>query len=1129
MNTKFLSAGALLLVLGGAAHAQVNPPFCIETPPGGVNLTPVSIYQASINPSVQRVVPGGTAILFGDGSNAKTYSWQQGSGPPVQFQYYGFTSRISFAVPQAPPDGPWAITMKLCAGYLDGFSEATGLVWIDVPPVVVVTAPAAVAEGSGVTIDASGSHDPDEEVVAIKLTQLSGPTVTVTQNQGVIKFTAPQSGFGAALSFQLDVSDARFVTSKIIDIQVTSPSGATSSINTFAGGGGYLNSPPLSVSINPAGVAIGPDGAVYFTDQTPVAYTGSEVLRIDPITKEVTRVVGNGVIAYTGDDGPAINASLSGPLSLAFDGAGNLWIADSGNNAVRRVTADPRFDPGNPTALPGGPITANSVITTITRAIHRPNALVFDSTHTVLYISTGSTIDSIPYIAKIIVAFNITNGSSATIVGGCGVNPCVAAAEGIPGYSAYINPQALAIDSSNNLYIANGQSAGPLSILRLDGPNTTSQGTLHLITGVLPASVFSCSSAGVAGNLSLVLPAGMVFDRQGDLLVTDGYSQSICKISMDASGHVAQDSIVSSIGGGGSPPYPSYIGAPGNGDNGPATQARFSRPTGIAVDDIGDIYFSDSGYGRIRKIDTSGTISSVAGMGQTVYGGDGNPALSSTLESPVSVATDSQGNLYIAQVGVVRRVDHATNVISSVAGNQGAGLYAPGCTPLSPYSTGDGGQAICASITANAVAVDAKGNLYIAGYATVRRVDVNGVITTIAGNQTAGYSGDGGSATSASINRPQGIAVDQLGNVYISDTGNNRIRRVSQGIITTVVNMSGSAEPLCNGGANSPTGCAGDGGPAQYAMLNAPSGIAVDAAGNLYIADTGAIGIRHVAIDPVSKRVEPYSVISTVYWSVGTLYGGTFCTGLDSFECLFDPVSIGLDAGGNLYIGDGALRTALNYFGNAVVRLAAPSCNGAVCVARAEGYGDGFTRLTLHGTGGYSGDGGYAEFSELNNPNGVAVDPMGNIYVADTYNNRIRIITGVATAGIDTVPNVAGATQAAATIAITGAGLVVGTVTRQSSSTVAAGLVMSESPAAGTSVVAQSAVNLVVSSGQLVGDVNGDGVVNCADLAIVKASFGKKSGQSGFDPRADVNHDGIVNIVDLSMVARAVPTGTVCN
>jgi hypothetical protein len=127
------------------------------------------------------------------------------------------------------------------------------------------------------------------------------------------------------------------------------------------------------------------------------------------------------------------------------------------------------------------------------------------------------------------------------------------------------------------------------------------------------------------------------------------------------------------------------------------------------------------------------------------------------------------------------------------------------------------------------------------------------------------------------------------------------------------------------------------------------------------------------------------------------------------------------------------------------------------------------------------------------------------------------------------VPNVVGKLQAAATSAITGAGLALGTLTSQSSSSVATGTVISESPAAGASVAAGSAVNLVISSGALQGDLNGDDVVNCADLAIIKASFGKRVGQAGFDPRADVNGDGVVNIIDLSTEARLMPAGTVCN
>ena len=158
--------------------------------------------------------------------------------------------------------------------------------------------------------------------------------------------------------------------------------------------------------------------------------------------------------------------------------------------------------------------------------------------------------------------------------------------------------------------------------------------------------------------------------------------------------------------------------------------------------------------------------------------------------------------------------------------------------------------------------------------------------------------------------------------------------------------------------------------------------------------------------------------------------------------------------------------------------------------------------------------------------NVISQSPAAGASVADGSAVNLVISSGPAPV---TVPNVVGSMQAAAITAITGAGLAPGTVTNQSSSSVANGVVISESPAAGTSVAAGSPVNLVVSSGPLLGDVNGDGVVNCADLAIIKAAFGKKTGQPGFDSRADVNKDGVVNILDLSAEARLMPAGTTCN
>jgi sugar lactone lactonase YvrE len=258
------------------------------------------------------------------------------------------------------------------------------------------------------------------------------------------------------------------------------------------------------------------------------------------------------------------------------------------------------------------------------------------------------------------------------------------------------------------------------------------------------------------------------------------------------------------------------------GDGGPATASWLYYPKGIAIDSSGNIFIADSGNNRIRKVSSStGAISTVAGTGGAVYNGDNRLATTATLFSPSDVAVDGAGNLYIAdtQNHRVRNVNATTGMITTVAGLSTSG-----------YS-GDGGPATAAMLDyPYGVALDGVGNLYIAEFSNhrVRRVSAaTGVITTVAGTGVDSFSGDGGLATAAGLSHPAGVALDPDGNLYITDSGNYRVRRVDAvtGVITT----------FAGGGSTFP----GDGGLATSAKLNMPAKVALDGAGNLYISGIG--------------------------------------------------------------------------------------------------------------------------------------------------------------------------------------------------------------------------------------------------------------------------------------------------
>ena len=401
----------------------------------------------------------------------------------------------------------------------------------------------------------------------------------------------------------------------------------------------------------------------------------------------------------------------------------------------------------------------------------------------------------------------------------------------------------------------------------------------------------------------------------------------------------AQQYLIRTVAGGGLPITPAV-----------ATSLALETTTAVTADAAGNLYF-DSGS-SVLKVDTSGALTVVAGSSTLAgYAGDGGAATDAQLMQPSGLDLDSAGNLYIADAGnnVIRKVAAMTGLISTVAGNG------------TPGYSGDGALATVAQLGhPRYVVVDVSGNLFISDSDNnvIRKVTAaTGLISTVAGNGTAGYSGDGTAATSANLS-PSGLAVDGAGNLYVSDAGNSVVRKVTAatGIITTVAG-TGTA------------GLLGDGGLATSARLSGPQDVAVDAAGNLYIADSGNLRIRKVAAAT--------GLITTVAG------GGTngFTSGPATGAQLTGVPSVTLDGLGNLYIADGNVIRKVTVATAAISTLAG---NGKP------------------GFAGYTGDGGPATSAQLSAAQGVAVDRLGNLYISDSSNYVIREVAS-ATGTITTV------------------------------------------------------------------------------------------------------------------------------
>ena len=437
-------------------------------------------------------------------------------------------------------------------------------------------------------------------------------------------------------------------------------------------------------------------------------------------------------------------------------------------------------------------------------------------------------------------------------------------------------------------------------------------------TNLPGGTIKTVAGFGTALNARLNDPVAVAVDRWGNLFILDSSNHRIRKVDTN--------SMITTVAGG---------GTSGLGDGGAATNA-YLRPSGIAVDGFGNLLIADTDNNRIRKVDSSGIISTIAGNGVPSYSGDGGAAVNAGLNAPMRVALDSIGNLFISDFAnsVIRKVN-TNGIITTVAG------------PGTSGSPGDGGPATAAELGGPyGICLDSRNNLFITEYlnSRIRRVDTNGIITTVAGTGTNGYSGDGGSATNAQVYYPFDLSVDAASRLLIADGVNDRVRRVDAGGVITTIAGGGSTQKL------------GDGGTATNASLSTVMGIALDSSGNLFIADSYNNRVR---------KVDTSGIINTV---AGTGIPGFFGDdGAGVNGVLFYPSGIAFDKRGNLFIADQMSNRIREVFPNGQI-------------------------VTVAGrpSPGYSGDGGPATNARLNNPYGVALDSSGNLFIADTLNARVR-------------------------------------------------------------------------------------------------------------------------------------------
>ena len=778
---------------------------------------------------------------------------------------------------------------------------------------------------------------------------------------------------------------ALFVT--LLLLVAPGASNAQYAINTIAGGGPN-GLPALSSSIGyPAGYARDTLGNIYILDNY-----SSRIFKVNS-AGTLTVFAGNGSGiggpgGYSGDGGPAISAQLGRPTGIAIDASGNVYVADTQNSVIRCVVAAAGGCLGS--TLAAGSITTVAGTGTAgysgdgaaatSAQLSNPYGVFVDSLGNIFIADTdNSVIRCVVGVAGGCLGSALAVGSITTVAG----NEALGAGysgDGAAATSAKLNlPNGVFVDSNGNIFIADTENSTVRCVVGVAGGCLGSALAVGSITTVAGDEALGAGYSGdgaAATSAKLNLPNGVFVDSNGNIFIADTENSTIRCVVGVAGGCLGSALAVGSITtlAGNAALGPGY-----SGDGAAATSAQLDLPNNIFVDSLGNLFIVDTSNFVIREV-SGGTIQTSAGNHTVALSGDGGAPTNASMSPAGGVSVDGSGNIFIADTynSVIREIVAATGNIQTVAGN-GTGGY-----------SGDGAAATSAQLEdPQGVFVDSLGDIFIAdtGNSVIRCVLGTaggclgsalavGSITTVAGSVTLGpgFSGDGAAATGAQLQDPQGVFVDSLGDIFIADSTNSRIRcvvgtaggclgsTIAVGSITTV---AGNGTECQNVSSN-----CGDGGLATSAQLHSPQGVSADSFGNIFIADT---------LD--SKIREVLAATGNIQTVVGTSTPGYSGDGGPAASAqLNTPSGVFVDTFGNIFIAD---------TDNSVVR-------------EVIGVTGNIQTVAGNGTEGYSGDAGPGGSAQLFYPSGVASDVFGNLFVADTENARIRKL--VSTVSISSVP-----------------------------------------------------------------------------------------------------------------------------
>jgi sugar lactone lactonase YvrE len=643
------------------------------------------------------------------------------------------------------------------------------------------------------------------------------------------------------------------------------------------GGFGNIDGSGTGARLNqPSGSGIDASGNVYIADSF-----NHTVRKITP-AGVVTTFAGMAGVSGSAD-GTGKSASFYFPSDVAIDASGNLYVSDSGNHTIRKITAA-----GAVTTLAGLAGSPGSADGTGTAArFNRPLGLVADASGNV-YVA-----DSLNNTIRMI----SSAGTVTTLAGVPGMN---GSADGPAATATFFQPGSVAVDASGNVFVAD---TGSSTVRRIAAGTVT---TLAGTPGV------SGAADGTGANASFLQPSGIATDAAGTLYVADTGNSTVRRVTPAG--------VVTTLAG--------TAGVLGSA-NGTGAAAQFSGPHDLSVDASGTVFVADSGNNMMRKLTAAGVVTSFAGAAP-VRGSSDQTGAAASFSSPLGIATDAAGNTYVAdyQNQTIRKVS-PSGVVSTLAGSPGIGGSVDGTGSAARFNY------------PYAVAVDSAGTIYVADALNylIRAVTPAGVVTTLAGS--AGMSGSvDGTGAAARFGSPAALAVDTNGNVYVAD--GSTIRRVTtpSGVVTTLAGMAGSPDSIDGTGA--------------AARFYSPQGVAIDSSGNILVADFGAGTIR---------KVTAAGVVTTL---AGTPYKYGSADGTGAAASFLGPEGIAVDVAGNAYVADS---------GNHTIRKMGPTgvVTTVVGVAGAQGVAPGPLPASL------------------NDPWGVAVLPGSQVslVISSTAENAI--------------------------------------------------------------------------------------------------------------------------------------------